>query len=102
MATRNIKIKRNNNGTEDTLHPETSWGQLTDVPSTFTPTAHTHSVSDITDASLDPRLFVNDGATGDLWRRVAKVNNGSGGVTLRGSLSNHVESFGTQNINLTI
>jgi hypothetical protein len=49
------------------------------------------------------RTFIVDlGAAGDLWYKIASVNLGSGGLTLRGTLNNHVESFGTQNMDLHI
>ena len=40
--------------------------------------------------------------TGNKWYKVAIVNQGSGGLHIKGSLSNHVESFGTQKIDLLI
>ena len=52
--------------------------------------------------SVNARFTVDLGSVVDRWYRVAKVNLGSGGLTLRGSLNNHVESFGTQSLDLTI
>lgn len=44
------------------------WGQLTGVPSTFTPAAHTHVAADITDfnAAVDARLDTTQGIAG-VW-----------------------------------
>lgn len=48
MADNNITIKRiTGSGTSDNLYPRTTWTQVLDKPTTFTPTAHTHDVSDI-------------------------------------------------------
>ena len=45
-----ISIKRRvNASTYEVLQPETTWTQVADKPATFTPTAHTHTTSDITD-----------------------------------------------------
>jgi hypothetical protein len=46
-----IKLKRYTGSAYEILQPETTWSQVTDKPSTFTPTAHTHVVADITDNS---------------------------------------------------
>lgn len=43
-----IKLKRYTGSAYEILQPETTWSQVTDKPSTFTPTAHTHVVADIT------------------------------------------------------
>ena len=40
--------------------------------------------------------------TGNKWYKVARVNQGSGGLHIKGALSNHVESFGTQKVDLLI
>jgi hypothetical protein len=48
MADQNVVIKRNNAGTIDNVYPQTTWTNVLSKPSTFTPTAHTHTVSDIT------------------------------------------------------
>jgi len=47
MADKNIVIQRNNGGTIDNVYPQTQWGNVLNKPTTFTPTAHTHTVSDI-------------------------------------------------------
>jgi len=44
-----IKLKRYTGSAYEILQPETTWSQVTDKPSTFTPTAHTHLSADITD-----------------------------------------------------
>lgn len=51
MADINIK-RRTNLGTFELLNPATSWAQISGKPSTFTPSAHTHSEGEITDLSI--------------------------------------------------
>jgi hypothetical protein len=48
MADITIK-KKTGISTTETLHPTTTWSQVENKPTTFTPTAHTHTKSDITD-----------------------------------------------------
>jgi hypothetical protein len=48
MADITIK-KKTGVSTTETLHPTTTWSQVEDKPTTFTPTAHTHTKSNITD-----------------------------------------------------
>lgn len=48
MAGKKVQIKRYNGTSWEEISPITSYNNLTDVPSTFVPTAHTHPVSDIT------------------------------------------------------
>ena len=51
MATNTPVLLKRFNGTDyDKLQPETTWTQVTDKPTTFTPTSHTHG--DITDGGL--------------------------------------------------
>jgi hypothetical protein len=51
----------------------------------------------------DYRWSINLGSgTGTRWYKVGTVNVGSGGMTLRGLLSNHVESFATQQFDIAI
>lgn len=61
MADVEITLKRNNSGTADRLLPTTSWSQVEGKPSTFTPSAHTHSISDVTNlqTSLDAKAADN-------------------------------------------
>ena len=40
--------------------------------------------------------------SGNKWYKVATINQGSGGLHIKGSFSNHVESFGTQHIDLLL
>ena len=51
MADKPVTLKRvlDTSGNVDTLHPTTTWEQVENKPSTFTPTSHEHSISDITD-----------------------------------------------------
>jgi hypothetical protein len=50
MATNTPILLKRFNGTDyDKLQPETTWTQVLDKPTTFTPTAHTHTKSQITD-----------------------------------------------------
>jgi hypothetical protein len=135
MANQKVTLKRvtDTAGSTDNIYPTTDWDQVENKPSTFTPTAHEHSGSDITSGTIatarlgsgtadnttflrgdntwatvqagssNPTFEILDSAaTGNLWYRVARVNLGSGGVTLRGVLNNHVESFGTQKLNISI
>jgi len=51
MATLDYTQKIKTSTGEDILHPTTNWGQIEDKPSTYTPTAHTHVLADITDVS---------------------------------------------------
>ena len=51
----------------------------------------------------DYRFTLNlGGAIGTRYYKVATVNTGSGGLHIRGLISNHVESFGSQKIDLAI
>jgi hypothetical protein len=47
MANFNFTLKRGVSG-EDTLFPQTTWTQVLNKPTTFTPTAHTHAIADVT------------------------------------------------------
>jgi len=58
-----------------------------------------------TDGSGDEWKFTlgDEGSlTGNKWYKVAIVNQGNGGLHIKGSLSNHVESFATQKVDLLI
>ena len=82
-----------------------AYGSLSGVPSTFAPSAHNHdSRYNSTDGSgNDYRWSVNlSGGIGTRWYKVGTVNVGSGGMTLRGLISNHVESFATQQFDIAI
>lgn len=43
-----MTLKRHNGVDIDVLYPLTTWSQILNKPSTFTPTAHTHTISDVT------------------------------------------------------
>ena len=70
------------------------WGQLTSVPSTFTPSAHVHSAVDITSGSLALARIAQSGATsgqvlqwnGTTWTP-ATVSGGGGGTVTSVALS---------------
>ena len=46
-----VTLKRGNGTDFDTIYPTTTWGQILSKPLTFTPTAHDHTLADITDVS---------------------------------------------------
>jgi len=85
-------------------------GYLTSLPS------HNHDDRYYTETEINTKYTTTDGSgdewkftlgdesnlTGNKWYRVAIVNQGSGGLHIKGSLSNHVESFGTQKVDLLI
>ena len=82
-----------------------AYSSLSSIPSTFAPSAHNHdSRYNSTDGSGDDyRWSVNLGSgTGTRWYKVGTVNVGSGGMTLKGLISNHVESFATQQFDIAI
>jgi len=89
MANRNITLKRNNAGTTEELYPTTDWAQVNNKPSTFTPTAHDHTLSDITDAGTVAAIDLNSSTTqylrGDgTWQT---VTGGGSGLTFEGTLA---------------
>lgn len=43
------QIKRHNGTGIDSIYPITTWSAILSKPTTFTPTAHTHTISQITD-----------------------------------------------------
>jgi hypothetical protein len=59
----NIKLKRYNGTSWDTINPETTWNQIQSKPSTFTPTSHTHTLSQITDAGTVAAIDLNSSTT---------------------------------------
>ena len=56
MANKQVTLKRviDTSGNTDTIHPTTHWDQIESKPSTFTPTSHTHTISDISDVTIFP------------------------------------------------
>jgi hypothetical protein len=52
MADLDITLRRKNGSVYDRLNPSTTWTQVEDKPTTFTPTSHTHSGADITTGTL--------------------------------------------------
>lgn len=83
MADLDITLKRHNGGTSgtlsdyDDLKPTTTWTQVENKPTTFTPTSHTHATSDITSGTL----AIARGGTG------SSSFTGSGGVIYYNSQS---------------
>ena len=81
-----------------------------------TPTAHTHDDRYYTETESNAKFLTKDGSakefvfevndegniSGNRWYRVATVNGGSGGLHIRGHISNHVETFGSQKFDLAI
>jgi hypothetical protein len=54
-------LKRHNGTDQDTLYPTTTWTQVLNKPSTYTPTAHTHTLADISDLSAGTLAEVTAG-----------------------------------------
>ena len=87
-----------------------SAGYLTSLPS------HNHDDRYYTETEINTKYTTTDGSdnewkftlgdesnmSGNKWYKVAIVNQGSGGLHIKGSLANHVESFGSQKIDLLI
>ncbi|MDI9519277.1 MAG: hypothetical protein QM266_08125, partial [Bacillota bacterium] len=48
MAEKNIDLKQKVGNDFVDIHPTTKWANIKDKPTTFTPTAHTHTISNIT------------------------------------------------------
>ncbi len=95
---------------------------LTNVP----PAAHNHNNIYYTETEIDTNFYgktaidakftSSDGSedewkftlgdegalTGNKWYKVAQVNQANGGLHIKGNLSNHVETFGTQKFDLLI
>lgn len=87
-----------------------SAGYLTSLPS------HNHDDRYYTETEINTKYTTTDGSgngwkftlgdegniSGNKWYKVATINQGSGGLHIKGSFSNHVESFGTQHIDLLL
>jgi len=81
MANQDITLKRNNAGTIDNLYPTTTWTQVENKPSTFTPTSHTltsHQDVTITSPTNGQVLKYN----GTAW---VNGTDSTGGGTIDGS-----------------
>lgn len=50
----NFTLKRQNGSSQDVLYPKTTWAQVVDKPTTYTPTAHNHAASNITSGVIAP------------------------------------------------
>ena len=55
MAEKKIDLKQKVGNDFVDIHPTTKWANIQDKPTTFTPTAHTHTISEVTglQAALD-------------------------------------------------
>ena len=87
-----------------------SAGYLTSLPS------HNHDDRYYTETEINTKYTTTDGSgdewkftlgdesslSGNKWYKVATINQGSGGLHIKGSFSNHVESFGTQHVDLLL
>ena len=59
----NIKVRRKTgSSTYEVIYPTADWSNIDSKPTTFTPTAHTHTKSDITDFGHTHGNIVNDGS----------------------------------------
>lgn len=86
MAEKDITLKRNNSGTVDILNPTTTWTQVNDKPSTFTPTDHTHDNTDIVSTGVtDGYVLTADGSGGTAWEAVSAGSTFDGG-TITGNI----------------
>jgi len=65
MANKQVTLKRvtDAQGNTDNVYPTTEWVQVENKPSTFTPTAHDHTLSDITDAGTVAAIDTNASTT---------------------------------------
>jgi len=105
-------------GTKQVYHEghKPTWSEIESKPSTFTPSAHNHNDIYYTETEIDAKFTSTDGngnewkfklgdegnMTGNKWYKVAQVNQGHGGLQIKGFLSNHVETFGTQKFDIAI
>ena len=78
--------------------------------------SHTHDGRYFTETESNAKFLTKDGSakewvfeindesniSGNKWYKVATVNQGSGGLHIRGHISNHVETFGSQKFDLAI
>jgi hypothetical protein len=85
-------------------------------PSTFPPSTHNHDDRYYTETESNAKFLAVDGSskewifeisdesaiTGNKWYKVATVNKGNGGLHIRGFMSNHVEGFAMQKLDLAI
>ena len=114
----NVQIASNGTiSSTDTVNTfDGAYTSLSSIPSTFAPSSHNHDDRYYTETEINTKYTTTDGSsdewkftlgdeaalTGNKWYKVAIVNQGSGGLHIKGSFSNHVESFGTQKIDLLI
>jgi len=104
----------------------TSDAFILNKPTTFAPSAHNHNDIYYTETEIDnnhygkvatdAKFLAVDGSskewifevgdesaiTGNKWYKIATVNQGNGGLHIRGLISNHVESFASQKVDIGI
>jgi hypothetical protein len=86
MATLDVTLKRKNGATHDTLHPTTSWSQIEDKPTTFTPTAHTHTLADVTDITATvTEVNYTDGVTSNIQTQLNGTVKTTGDQSIAGT-----------------
>jgi len=91
-------------------------GDVSNVNLQVADDSHYHDSRYYTETEIDAKFTSSNGSedewkftlgdesnlTGNKWYKVATINQGSGGLHIKGSFSNHVESFGTQHIDLLL
>ena len=92
MANKQVTLKRvtDTSGNTDNIYPTTEWAQIESKPTTFTPTDHDHTLSDITDAGTVAAIDLNSSTTqflrGDgTWATVQAGTTFNGG-TITGNI----------------
>lgn len=89
---------------------------VSNVVLTVADDSHNHDGRYYTENEIDLKFTSSDGSedewkftlgdesalTGNKWYKVATINQGAGGLHIKGNFANHVESFGTQHIDLLL
>tara|TARA_R100000231_G_scaffold2421_2_gene4291 strand:+ start:1959 stop:6473 length:4515 start_codon:yes stop_codon:yes gene_type:complete len=89
---------------------------VSNVNLTVADDSHNHDGRYYTESEIDLKFTSSNGSedewkfilgdesnmSGNKWYKVATINQGAGGLHIKGSFSNHVESFGTQHIDLLL
>ena len=58
MAEKKIDLKQKVGNDFVDIHPTTKWANIQDKPTTFTPTAHTHTIADIEHTHVGSQIYV--------------------------------------------